>query len=204
MRTRRVSTRRLMRRYLRRESGGPTIEFVVVLLPFLALVFFVMEVAFAFFFAETVDKAAHFGARMAIVEAPAVAAVASVRNQAAPGFSTGHCSETPSPCQRPSPDTWTCSGGGAGCDATAFAAIVAEMRRITPSIQAEHVTVTYAYGQLGSVGELMRPTVIVEVANVPNPMRFLSLFSEAIFGSTAFVTAPTLRAVYTAEDLSGG
>ena len=169
--------------------------------------FFVMEVAFAYFFAESISKAAQMGARYAIVSPAAVTNLPSV-NQVADGFAEGdHCSLDPSPCVTPVPGKWSCKGGvgsgSSGCT-DSFYEIVNRMQQLVPALRPGDVTVTYVHSGLGRAGGPFIPTVIVDVENAQNPLGFLNALRAIYFGSADFSTAPRLRAVYTAEDIASG
>ncbi|MEL6317958.1 MAG: TadE/TadG family type IV pilus assembly protein [Pseudomonadota bacterium] len=188
------------RGFLRDRAGGATVEFMVLLAPLFALLFFVVEVAIFIFHSESVRKAAEVGARLAIVSPPVVLGLPPTNAPAESG-DEGHCALEPSPCATPDPARWSCAGGtGEGCTAS-FDAIVAEMRRFSRAIEPQNVTVTYVYGRLGRVGGPLVPTVIVDVADVTNPFGAFGL-RQLIFGGVRFETVPDVRANFVAEDLN--
>src|SRR5437660_8844402 len=64
-----VGTKRLARvvsprRFLRRQDGAVAVEFALVLLPFLALMFAIMETALVFFAGQTLETAVADSARL--------------------------------------------------------------------------------------------------------------------------------------------
>lgn len=192
--------RAAFRRLLTRRDGGSTVEFIVLLAPLLALLFFVIEVSVFFYHSESVRKAAEVGARFAIVSPPAVSGLPAT-NGLADGAEEGHCGLDPSPCEPPTPQRWRCSGGADPACTDAFGSIVTEMRRYSPGITAENVTVTYVYSQLGRAGGPFVPSVIVDVEDVANPLGVFGL-RQLFFGGGRFRNAPDARATFVAEDLS--
>ena len=193
------------KKYFKSTNGNTAIEFVIVVGPLCALMFFVLEIAFFFFFAESISKAAQMGARYAIVSEAAVSNLPEL-NALKDGFEEGeHCSLEPSPCVTPTPLRWSCAGGvgsGDGECTDAFDEIVDRMRALVPWLRRGDVTVTYVHSGLGRAGGPFVPTVIVDVENAQSPIGFLNALHSLYFGPVDLSTAPRLRAVYTAEDIA--
>ena len=55
---------RAIRRLLRGEAGSATVEFAIVVVPFLALVFAILETAFIFFAQQALENAAATAGRL--------------------------------------------------------------------------------------------------------------------------------------------
>jgi Flp pilus assembly protein TadG len=60
----RAFARRILRRFRRRDDGSVAVEFALVALPFLALLFAIMETAIVFFAGQTLETAAADSARL--------------------------------------------------------------------------------------------------------------------------------------------
>lgn len=61
---RRLTPRRLVRRFMRRQDGAAAVEFALVALPFLALIFAILETALVFFAGQSLDAAAAEAGRL--------------------------------------------------------------------------------------------------------------------------------------------
>jgi hypothetical protein len=193
------------RRLIGSEGGYASVGFVVIAPAFLLLFFLVIEVAGAFFWWKTAEKATQLGARVAIVRDPVATGVPAInprRNSATAvyGLACGHSSD---PCDFDAEDTWVCEGGGAGCNGAAFELVVAEMRRVFGGgFQNENVRITYRYVELGFVGGPFVPTVTVTLSGVPFGL-FLGILSGlGGDGARALATLPDISTTLTAEDLT--
>ena len=103
--------------FRRDESGAATIEYVILLLPLIALVFTSFQIALAYHFALTAQKAVELGARIAAVRDPVHTGMPP-ENAAAPGARVGDSCALGG-CAAPG-GPWRCSGsdlGSADCDA---------------------------------------------------------------------------------------
>src|SRR5262249_38602559 len=118
----------IIRSFAREQRAAVTVEFVVVMTFFITITFFVLEVAIAQFWWQTAEKAAQIGARLAIVSDPAVTAINSATTNPLNTASGAYGLPCPSNCDvsgltgcaSATACTWTCTGGGAGCNATSF------------------------------------------------------------------------------------
>jgi TadE-like protein len=192
-----------MMRHLRAcERGAATVEFVVVAPVFLLLFFLTIEVASAFFWWKTAEKATQLAARIAVVRDPAATGV-PLRNPRRSGTLFGlACSEASDPCNFDAQSTWTCSGGTTGCDPEAFAIVISEMRRIFgQAVQDENLVITYSYAGLGYAGGPFIPAVTVTLTGVPFGM-FMGFLSGLAGNSEALQVLPDISATLTGEDLA--
>ncbi len=187
----------------RDDSGAATIEYVVLLLPLIALVFTSFQIALAYHFALTAQKAVELGARIAAVRDPVHIAMPT-RNEIAPGARAGDPCALGG-CVAPG-GPWRCSGNevsGGDCSAAAFATIFGEVGRIAYLLSPEDLTVTYSYAGLGFAGGPFTP--IVEVSIEERPF-FLQFFFNLAFGSgedaSGALNLPAVAASAIAEDLS--
>lgn len=192
------------RRFLSDERAAASIEYVILLLPLIALVFTSFQIALAYHFALTAQKAVELGARIAAVRDAAHRGMPSTNAlDAASGMVNGDpcglgaCVDPGGP--------WTCSGadvGGVDCDAAAFNEIFAEVGRIAYLLEPADLTVRYSYGRLGFAGGPFTP--IVEVIIEERPF-FLQFFFNLAFGSgedaSRELRLPAVAASAIAEDL---
>ena len=192
--------------FARDESAAITVEFVVIMLFFITITFFVLEVALSQFWWQTAEKATQIGARLALVSDPA----ATIPTTTNPRSSTGAFGQAcPSNCDfsgfatcTATACTWTCTGGGAGCNSAAFTYIVNRMRQTYVPIQDSNVTISYSYTGLGYAGGPLTPTVTVTLSGVPLRLGFLPIIGNIIGTSVApLTTIPTMTTTMTGEDL---
>lgn len=189
------------RDFLLNQRGASTVEFVVVAPAFLFLFFMVIEVAAAFFWWKTAEKATQLGARMAIVRDAAASDMPPRNPRRAGGVFGLPCSHPSNPCDFDAAQSWTCSGGGSGCNDAAFQAILLEMRRIFGNaIQPENLIIRYDYIGLGYAGGAVVPLVTVTLSGVPFGV-FLGFLSAAAGLDGGLATLPDISATLTGEDL---
>ncbi len=194
-----------VKRFLSDERAAASIEYVILLLPLIALVFTSFQIALAYHFALTAQKAVQLGARIAAVRDPVSVAMPRENTlDTSSGFEIGDpcglgaCVDPGGP--------WTCTGAEAGsgqCDAAAFAEIYSEVGRVAYLLQPGDLTVRYSYGRLGFAGGPFTP--IVEVIIEERPF-FLQFFFNLAFGSgedsSNELRLPAVAASAIAEDLS--
>jgi hypothetical protein len=184
------------------QRGAATVEFVVVAPVFLILFFLVLEVAGAFFWWKTAEKATQLGARIAIVRDVAVTGLPT-RNPKRDGALFGlACADASNPCDFDNQSTWICSGGGSGCNSTAFQSIMLEMQRIFgQAITDDNLTITYNYIGLGYAGGPFIPSVTVTLTGVRFGL-FMGLLSGLAGAGDSLLVLPDISATLTGEDLS--
>lgn len=193
------------RNLIRNEEGSAAIEYVALLLPLIALVFTSLQIALAYHFSLTAQKAVELGARIAAVR-DAVHTGLPSSNELASGssFSAG-ASCGSGACENPG-GPWICTGAtvatDANCDVANFNEIRDEVARLAYLLDDEDLSISYSYGLLGFAGGPFVP--IVEVAIVERPF-FLQFFFNLAFGGEdddVEVTLPAVAATAIAEDLS--
>ena len=184
------------------QRGAATVEFVVVAPAFLILFFLVLEVAGAFFWWKTAEKATQLGARLAIVRDVAVAGLPA-RNPKREGALFGlACAADGSPCDFDNQSTWICTAGGSGCNSAAFQNILSEMQRIFgQAISDVNLIISYNYVGLGYAGGPFVPSVTVTLSGVRFGM-FLGFLSGLAGAGDSLLTLPDISATLTGEDLS--
>ena len=188
-----------MRRFLKSEDGGATVEFVAIMFFFTVVVFMIIQLALALFWWQTAVKAAAVGARYAATTDPVKTGLPSVNPPSDSSViygtaCTGATSGDP------------CSGFGTITYTTAqqtqssFNDIFCRMKAVLPNLQPKYITITYTYVGLGFVGGPPVPAVTVTISGVPFPTGFSDVFGP-IFGH-ALTTIPTMSATMTGEDLN--
>lgn len=198
----------LWNRFWQDDRGGPTIEYTIIFGPLMFMMFFVFEMAVAYHWALSAQKAVETGARTAAVSAPAVNEItiesgirARVVNRDLSEDGTlggpcylGHCA--------PMPTVW-CSGGtrlaenagsGMTCDAARFQAIYDSVLAMTYSVAPEDVTIIYEDLDLGFAGEPYVSMVTVSIRARAFPLAL------GLFGTNTQL--PAVSASLVAEDLS--
>lgn len=197
---------RKLRLFLRRDDGSAAIEYVTLLLPLIALVFTSLQIALAYHFSLTAQKAVELGARIAAVRDAVHTGLPSTNElDTGSGFGVGdECGF--GACVDPG-GPWTCSGATVAtdpnCDLASFNEIRNEVARLAYLLDDEDISITYSYGLLGFADGPFVP--IVEVAIEERPF-FLQFFFNLAFGGgddeSFEVTLPSVAATAIAEDLS--
>jgi len=189
-------------------TAAVSVEYVILLLPLLALVFTSFQIALAYHFALTAQKAVEQGARIAVVRDAVhngLPATNAFTDNSKIGKACADPAETTAPCVDPG-GPWVCDGGSLGgtdCDETAFNQIYNEIARIAYLLEPEQVTITYSYVNLGFAGGPFTPLVEVEIQERPFFLQFF--FNLAFAGDGEGPEAlqlPGVAASGIAEDLS--
>ncbi|HEX5008586.1 MAG TPA: TadE/TadG family type IV pilus assembly protein [Hyphomonadaceae bacterium] len=183
--------------FLRSEQGSATVEFVVIFMAFIAIVFFVVEVTLYMFFMASLEKAAQAGVRAAVVSSPVAPGVPLTIGRGATGIYGHKCSFSSTTCA--SIPTISCTG--ATCDATGFTRILNHMQGFNGRIAANNVTITYADpgSGIGFAGGPSAPMVTVTVSGVPFQTGILGLL---LGDASGLATLPARSASMTGEDLA--
>ncbi len=158
--------------FLKAVDGSTTVEFVVVFLGFIAIMFFVVEVTLYMFFLASLEKAAEAGVRRAVVSPP-VLSVNLVNQPTASRHYGARC--TPERCV-----SWNERGCGPNrgqpCSGRTFNEIILpEMRRFNGQIRADNVSITYRYTGIGFAGGPAAPMVTATISCVPFQAGILGL-----------------------------
>lgn len=185
----------LLRRFSNNTSGATTIEFVVVFLGFIAMIFFVIETTLYQFSVASLEKAAQAGVRAAVTS-PAVAAGVPERiAKDATGVFGYKCTDAAAKCI--SFGTVSCTG--AACTAAPFGRILTHMKGFNGRIAAENVTITYTDVGIGFAGGPTVPMVTVQINNVPYEA---GIFALLLSTTTGVAVLPRRAATMTGEDLA--
>ena len=161
-------------KFVRAQEGATTVEFVVLFVGFIALMFFVVELTVYVFFLATLEKAAEAGVRVAVTSAPVVNLPATIEPTESARYGD-NCNEGSGACVPFSATPITCTGP-AECSRGDFDRIVAHMQRFNGLIQPDNVTLTYTDVGIGFAGGPPAPMVTVTVRCVPFRASVLKLF----------------------------
>jgi len=184
-----------LRKFSRRQDGAATLEFVVVFIGFISMMFFVMEVALYNFFVATMEKAAEAGAR-AVATSPFLIPTIPQTIEPDDGDFGDSCSQSNDTCVpfTSNPNGLSCTGEGCGAG---FDRILNHMRGFNSLITANNVTVRYSEVGIGFAGGPTTPMVTVTVQGVPFQAGILGLLlsDEGNAGTLAgLTTLPTRSA----------
>jgi hypothetical protein len=173
------------------------VEFVVIFMAFIAIVFFVVEVTLYLFFMASLEKAAQAGVRAAVVSSPVAPGVPLTIARGDTGIFGRKCSATPTTCV-PVPTT-SCTV--ATCEPVGFARILDHMQGFNGRIEADDVTIIYgdAGSGIGFAGGPSVPMVTVTVSGVPFQTGILGLL---LGDASGLATLPARSASMTGEDLA--
>ena len=160
-----------LRAFARDQRGNVTLEFIVVLLPLMAIVMAVLEVAVASYMILSSQKAAQMGARMIASRDPVyIGSDMPTENDVdirygqfgdacfqADGLDACKDPGGPFVC------TWNTDISSGECSADNFSTLIEEMRRVYPALDPEKVVVSYAYERLGYAGGPFVPHITVTI-----------------------------------------
>jgi hypothetical protein len=176
-----------------KRDGATTLEFVVVFIGFIAIMFFVMELTLYLFFMASLEKAAQAGVRVAVTSDPVVDIPRTIEpeDEAPYGQSCsvdGACRSFPA---------LACTGE-AECTRGNLTRIVDHMRGYNGLIQPNNVTITYTDVGIGFAGGPTVPMVTVTVQGIP----FQTGIAGLLLGDIGDVVLPPRSASMTGEDLN--
>lgn len=193
-------------RFWRERRAAATVEFVVLFLPMIALVFTCFQVALAYHFSLTAQKAVEVGARIAAVRDPVrrflpQTNVTSDTGTKGEPCALGHCVEVTT--------VFRCEGADlspALCDVSAFNAIFQEVAAFAYLLSPEDMNISYRYAGLGKAGGPFIPIIEVEIVERPFTFQFgfdLGAGNRQGASQTQEVrTQVGISAIAVAEDLS--
>jgi len=157
------------------------------------------QVALAFFWWKSAEKATQLGARVAVVSDPVTAGVPATNALANGNVLYGTRCTTASTCT----DFGTVSCTGTGCtNAAAFARVVGRMQNILSIIKPANVAISYKYVSTGYAGGPVVPLVTVTLSGVTFNTGFISILGRLLGPGSALTTIPAISARVTGEDLA--
>lgn len=185
-----------LRRFRRNQSGATLVEHTLVFLLLMLLTFGLIEFGVVLYQYNAAETATSAGARFVATRGPIVAGVSDC------GVSTSATAGTP--CSSVSGSagwTITCNAGAPAspCQGAALTALVTEMRRFAPNVQAQNVQVVLRGAGLGFVGR-GSPVPMVTVRLTGMQYDFVVLDDLMGFGA---LIMPGFDATLVGEDLNG-
>jgi Flp pilus assembly protein TadG len=194
-----MSISNLRRGYGRDEAGSTAVEFALVSIVFLTLMFGIIDAArFAWEF-NSAKAAARAGARFAAVSPPVVQQLVAYDAIGSLGLAGGSTLPTDGVAIPDySCNSTTCTSSGTRVAAN-FTSIVTRMQQYYPKVQAGNVTITYRERGLGVAGNPfgtdVQPLITVGITGLTfRPMAL------RIFGVT--LTLPSVETTFSGEDLA--
>ena len=195
--------------FLKDRKASASVEYVVLFLPLIALVFTSFQIALAFHFALTAQKAVENGARIAAVRDPVYHRdYLPHKNEPAPGAVTGDACAINNKCLTPAGGPWICTHADLSepeCDADAFKEVFDEVASVAYLLNPDNLIVSYAYYELGFANGPFVPLVTVTIAERPFVLQFffnLAYGQDQEAGSQEAGLLPAVQATAIAEDLS--
>ena len=189
-------TKRLIRRFTKAVSGAVLVEHTLVFVLLMLLTFGLIEFGIVLYQYNAAETATAVGVRYVATRGPVVTGLpdCGVATTATAGTMCASVSGA---------STWTVTCNAAapsgGCQGAVLNALVAEMQRFDPSIEAQNVQVVLRGVGLGFVGR-GTPVPMVTVRLTGMTYDFIALDDLLGFGT---VTMPGFDATLTGEDLNG-
>lgn len=188
-------------RVLRDRSGAAAVEFSMIAMLLIVLIFGIIDFSMAFWQWNSAEKATQFGVRLAVTTSPVASGLEAFdckTNSIAYGT---FCSD-PGAAKLPTVlcrgDTVSCSGGYA-YSAVDFAPIAARMQTVYLQLLPENITIQYADSGLGFAGRPGGPVPAVTVCLQNMNFDFTIINGLLGFGTIAM---PPFCATLTAEDMN--
>jgi hypothetical protein len=194
--------RRSLRKFAASNDGSSTIEFVIVFMAFIAIMFFVVEVTLYLFFMASLEKAAEAGVRAVVVSPPVAAGVPmTIARDPNTGIFGRKCSLGG---QCVPFDKVTCRGaspkaGEIACTPAQFTRVLNHMKGFNAGVDPANVKITYQDVGIGFAGGPTVPMVTVTIEDVPYQTGILGLLLGDVSG---LATLPKRSASMTGEDLA--
>jgi Flp pilus assembly protein TadG len=184
------------RRFRRNESGATLVEHTLVFLLLMLMTFGIIEFGVVLYQYNSAETATAVGARYVATRGPFVSGLkdCGVTTSASAGTWCRTIAGSDSLSV-----TCNASAPTGSCQAAALTALVAEMRRFSPNIQAQNVQVVIRGAGLGFVGR-GSPVPLVTVRLTGMQYDFIALDDLLGFGT---LTMPGFDATIVGEDLNG-
>lgn len=180
--------------FWRDQRGASAVEFTIVVVTFLILIFGAIDFGRALWEWNQATKATQYGARMAIVTNIVAGGL-----QTFDGLPSAGGNGDPVPVAAISPNPVTCNSGGCDgygpLDTITFNAIVARMKEVYSRIEAVNVVIQYRHIGLGFAGNPFGPDIVpavtVKLRNMTFQFTTPGLAGLADLGMPAFATTLT-------------
>ena len=182
-------------RFRKNQSGAVLVEHTLVFMMMMVLTFGLIEFGIVLYQYNAAEKATAVGARFIATRGPVVAGLPDC----GPGVNVNGMNAGAT-CPSSSWET-TCNANApsGGCQASVLNALVAEMRRFSPNVEAQNVQVVLRGAGLGFVGR-GSPVPMVTVRLTGMQYDFIALDDLLGFGA---LTMPGFDATVVGEDLNG-
>ena len=216
---------RFLRSLFRRQDGASAVEFAIVLIPALGLLFAIIDVGRYIWTINQMEKATQTGARVAIVTSIVpqglnsydfTSNVANNCNLPEPKAGSPICAEAMGTINcTGSEGSVSCTCASGECDDTmigtanaqAFNRIITAMQTVTPEATADTVAISYSGSGIGYIGDPqtdangdplsdVSPVVTVEIDGSKSEMRLMTLLGYGL-------TLPRVKSSLTLEDGDG-
>ena len=188
-------------RLLRDRSGAAAVEFSMIAMLLIVLIFGIIDFSMAIWQWNSAEKATEFGVRLAVVSSP-IANGLETFDCKTNAISWGARCSTAGAGQLPTVlcrgDTASCTGGFA-YSAVAFAPIATRMQSVYLQLLPENITIQYADSGLGFAGRPGGPVPAVTVCLQNMNFDFTIINGLLGFGTIAM---PPFCATLTAEDMN--
>ncbi len=196
---------RTLHKIVKDDEGATLVEFTVVAALLFLLTFSIMEFALILYQFNNAQKATQLGARAASSRA----LIPDLDTYEDCWVSTSL--EAGTACAEVQNSSFTpivCTGGGTGiCTSTGMAAVVAEMKRGFPKLNAADVTITFSPTQLGYEGRGRPiPAITVAINNIQYEYAAIGGIIKAIDHTSTFANTLNITTAQTTvigEDIKG-
>jgi Flp pilus assembly pilin Flp len=182
-------------RFRRNESGATLVEATLVFAMMMIMTFGLIEFGLVLYQYNAAEKATAIGARYIATRGPVVTGMPDC----GPGVSVSGMNAGATCPSTSWESTCNASAPAAGCDAAVLTALVAEMQRFAPDVEAQNVQVVLRGAGLGFVGR-GSPVPMVTVRLTGMQYDFIALDDLLGFGT---LTMPGFDATVVGEDLNG-
>lgn len=190
-----MSALRALLRFRKNESGATLVEATLVFAMMMILTFGLIEFGLVLYQYNAAEKATAVGARFIATRGPVVTGLPDC----GPGVNVNGMNAG-ARCPSTSWETvCNASAPSGGCQATVLNALVTEMQRFDPNIEAQNVQVVLRGAGLGFVGR-GSPVPMVTVRLTGMQYNFITLDDLLSFGT---LTMPGFDATVVGEDLNG-
>jgi hypothetical protein len=188
-------------RFRREEDAAATVEYVIVFVPLMTMIFFIFEMAMAYHWTLAAQKGVENGVRFAVTQLPIHSGLLDdegrvVIYQKSGGATPGQLCYFGTNCSAIA--TLSCTGGAAlapECEATRFGQLVQVVAQHAYGLDPADLSITYEESGLGRATETVIPIVTVSIASREFPLGLSLLGVDTML--------PAVSASLVAESLGG-
>ena len=189
-------TRTYQKSFRQDDTGTATVEFVIIFLPLMFLIFLIVQVAVAYHWSLSAQKGLEVASRAAAVNVPVAGELVSITalgisgitRPVAPGAQvgadcfTGACAPVPTyTCSGESFPPHNTSGTPTNCSFDRFMAIYNALDSFAYQLETTDLTVTYSDADLGKAGRPYVPLITLSIAeqSLPTIMRMWTVTTHS-------------------------